>query len=95
MLKTAITCLRHESRDSWPQLLANWSVAHALRRKILLETRPKIQSKVSKAQQKDSDRNKNSDESEDKEEQFVDKYIQKWDILKLSNGYLLRNKVVN
>lgn len=81
--------MRHESRDSWPQLLANWSVTHALRHKNLLETRPKIQSEASKAQQKDSDGNKNDDEDEDDEEQFVDEYMKKWDVLKLCNGYLL------
>lgn len=74
--------MRHGSRDSWPELLANWSVIHAFRRKILLETRPKIQSETSKIQ-------KGSSRSENEEEQLVDEYMKKWDVLKLPNGYLL------
>lgn len=80
--------MRHGSRDSWPELLANWSVIHAFRRKILLETRPKIQSETSKIQ-KGSSRSENDDESENEEEQLVDEYMKKWDVLKLPNGYLL------
>jgi len=56
--------------------LANWSVTHALRRKILLETRPRAQCELSKAQQKDTIKNEN-DENEDEEEQLIDEYIKK------------------
>jgi len=83
-IKTAITYLKHKSRDSWPQLLENWSLTHAFRRKIILDTRPSIQCEVNKIQQ---DRDENSDE--DEEEDLVDEYIKKWDVLKLPNGYLL------
>lgn len=66
-------------------------MTHALRRKILLDTRPKAQCEINKNQlkQKDSDGNENSDENEDEEEQLVDEYMKKWDVLKLPNGYLL------
>ncbi|XP_072746992.1 uncharacterized protein [Anoplolepis gracilipes] len=90
-VKTVIICLKHESWNSWPQLLMNWSVTQALRRKRLLDTRSKsqtlrIQSETSKTQEK------NNDKSENEKEQLVDKYIEKWDILKLPNGYLLLNQ---
>lgn len=64
-------------------------MTHALRRKTLLETRPKAQCEANKNQEKDSDGNENSDEGEDEEEQLVDEYIKKWDVLTLPNGYLL------
>lgn len=53
----------------------------------MLETRPKIQSETNKTKKKHCDDSENS-ESED-EEQFVDEYIQKWNVLNFSNGYLL------
>ncbi|XP_011859037.1 PREDICTED: uncharacterized protein LOC105556553 [Vollenhovia emeryi] len=88
-IKTAIANLKHECRDSWPTLLMNWSVTHALRRKTLLETRSRVQCEANKGQEKDNDTN---DESEDEEEQLVNEYIIKWDVLKLPNGYLLLNQ---
>lgn len=79
-----MTYLRHGSRNSWTELLANWSVTYVFRRKILLETRPKTQSEIRRIQ-KGSSRSEN-DESENEEEQLIDEYIKKWDVLELPNG---------
>jgi len=54
-------------------------VTHAFRCKILLETRLKIEFETNRIQK----------DSENEEEQFVDEYMKKWDILKFPNGYLL------
>lgn len=69
--------------------MANWSVTHSFRRKILLKTRPRAQSEANKDYQEDSDRSESDNENEGEEEQLVDEYMKKWDVLKLSNGYLL------
>lgn len=75
-IKAAITYIKHQSRDSWPQLLQKWSVTHAFRRKILLETRSNAQLKATKIKKKDSE----SEHSDDEEEQLINEYIKKWDV---------------
>ncbi|XP_011699846.1 PREDICTED: uncharacterized protein LOC105457091 [Wasmannia auropunctata] len=78
VIKTAITCLKHDSTESWPELLRNWSLTHPLRFKYLRETRPLTSHSESLVQASEED----SDVS-------VNDYFKLWNVLQLPNAYLL------
>lgn len=76
MLQGAISCLKHENHDSWPNVLEKWSVTHAFRIKCLKDSRPKSNSV-------------GDDQVTESGELSVKAYFQEWAVLSLPNGYLL------
>lgn len=81
-IKIAISRLKYDSIESWPEILHNWSVTHPLRFEYLKKTRPISQQKATSSVQQ-------SQESD----AFVNDYLKNWGVLALPNGYLLVRKL--
>lgn len=81
-IKIAISRLKYDNIESWPEILHSWSVTHPLRFEYLKKTRPISQQTAT-----------SSVRQSQKSDAFVNNYLKNWGVLALPNGYLLVRKL--